>query len=39
MFVVEMRENAANTQLHSQASRKANRAWQLPNIMRFERRF
>jgi len=28
-------EDAANTQLHSQARRENERAWQLPNIMRF----
>jgi len=33
-----MKEDAANKQLHSQARREARRAWQLPNIMRFERR-
>jgi len=32
MLTVEMREKAANTQLHSQARRKAGRAWQLPLI-------
>jgi len=31
MFVIEIRD-AANKQLHSQASIKARRAWQLPNI-------
>jgi len=30
---------ACNKQLHSQARREAGRAWQLPNIMCFERRF
>jgi len=33
MLAVEIIKDVANTQLHSQAGRKARRAWQLSTIM------